>query len=181
MAIIYSYPSAQVELSDLIIGTKTTERGKATKSFLVSDLVYLINTAVSPTLQQVTDNGNVSDNGLIVDDGEGNIVEVKTGVVNVISDDGVDAITTSVTPGQISFSSGVSDNACAVSTSGIKIVNHLGRSVDIVAGSAITANRTYTFPNASGALALQSAASNTFTSNDGKTITVVNGIITSIV
>ena len=41
MAILYSYPSAQIETSDLIIGTKTTEVGEPTKSFLVSDLIQL--------------------------------------------------------------------------------------------------------------------------------------------
>jgi hypothetical protein len=45
MAIIYSYPMAQVETSDLLIGTKTIEVGEPTKSFLVSDLINLtINT-----------------------------------------------------------------------------------------------------------------------------------------
>lgn len=45
MAILYSYPMAQVEASDLLIGTKTVEIGEPTKSFLVSDLVNLtINT-----------------------------------------------------------------------------------------------------------------------------------------
>jgi hypothetical protein len=38
-----------------------------------------------------------------------------------------------------------------------------------------------TLPNATGTVALQSAASGTFTSQDGKTITVTNGVITSIV
>ena len=41
MAIMYSYPGAQIELSYLLIGTKTTEVGEPTKSFLVSDLVNL--------------------------------------------------------------------------------------------------------------------------------------------
>ena len=45
MAILYSYPIAQIETSDLLIGTKTVEIGEPTKSFLVSDLVNLtINT-----------------------------------------------------------------------------------------------------------------------------------------
>jgi hypothetical protein len=44
-----------------------------------------------------------------------------------------------------------------------------------------TANRNIYLPDASGTVALQSAASGTFTSQDGKTITVTNGVITSIV
>lgn len=47
--------------------------------------------------------------------------------------------------------------------------------------STITANRTWSLPDASGTVALKTAATGTFTSNDGKTITVLNGIITSIV
>jgi len=47
--------------------------------------------------------------------------------------------------------------------------------------TSATAHRTYTLPNANGTIALQSGASGTFTSNNGKTITVLNGIITSIV
>jgi hypothetical protein len=41
MAIVYSYPTAQIEPSDLLIGTKTVEVGEPTKSFLVSDLINL--------------------------------------------------------------------------------------------------------------------------------------------
>jgi len=44
-----------------------------------------------------------------------------------------------------------------------------------------TDHRTYLLPDLNGTIALQSAASGTFISNDSKTITVVNGIITSIV
>jgi hypothetical protein len=47
MAILYSYPMAQVETSDLVIGTKTNEVGEPTKSFLVSELVNLAVTAVT--------------------------------------------------------------------------------------------------------------------------------------
>ena len=47
MAILYSYPSAQIETSDLIIGTKTTEVGEPTKSFLVSDLIQLTISSLS--------------------------------------------------------------------------------------------------------------------------------------
>lgn len=49
MAIIYSYPIAQIESSDLIIGTKTGEVGEPTKSFHVSDLVQLTITALGAT------------------------------------------------------------------------------------------------------------------------------------
>lgn len=44
-----------------------------------------------------------------------------------------------------------------------------------------TSDKTITFANASGTVALKTSASGSFTSQDGKTITVVNGVITSIV
>ena len=42
MAIIYSYPEAAIETTDLLLGTKINETGHPTKSFLVSDLVALL-------------------------------------------------------------------------------------------------------------------------------------------
>ena len=45
MAIVYSYPIAQIEASDLLIGTKTVEIGEPTKSFLVSDFINLLATS----------------------------------------------------------------------------------------------------------------------------------------
>jgi len=45
MAIVYSYPIAQIEASDLLIGTKTVEVGEPTKSFLVSDFINLLATS----------------------------------------------------------------------------------------------------------------------------------------
>jgi hypothetical protein len=44
-----------------------------------------------------------------------------------------------------------------------------------------TSTRVVNFPDASGTLALQSAATGTFTAGSGETVTVVNGIITSII
>jgi hypothetical protein len=43
-----------------------------------------------------------------------------------------------------------------------------------------TDNKTFTFPDVSGTIALESGASGSFTTVDDKTVTVVNGIITSI-
>lgn len=57
-------------------------------------------------------------------------------------------------------------------------------SADVAANldtSLLSDNRTYQFPDADGVLALETAASGSFTTADAKTITVVNGIITSIV
>lgn len=179
MAIIYSYPRASVQLVDYLIGTKKDESGNPTKSFLVSDLVDLINQ--NNTLQAVTDNGNSTDNILIINDGAGNVTSVKQGAIDIVYDNGLTAIACNVTPGEINFATDLSQAAGSLSSSGVKLTNTSGRRVNINPGTAITADRSYTFPNASGVIALQSAASGSFTSVDGKTITVVNGIITSIV
>lgn len=45
----------------------------------------------------------------------------------------------------------------------------------------LTGNHSQSFQNATGTIALETAASGTFTTVDLKTVTVVNGIITSIV
>lgn len=47
--------------------------------------------------------------------------------------------------------------------------------------SSLTGDKTFTFPDATGTVALETGASGSFTSADGKTVTVVNGLITSIV
>jgi hypothetical protein len=169
MAIIYSYPSAQVELSDLIIGTKTTERGKATKSFLVSDLVYLINTAVAPTLQQVTTNGNTTTN---------NIYAPKYYIYDdTLGDYGSISINNDLF--RVKGAPTNEYNILSVSSEGY--INFKKNLYDLrFDATAVTTDRTWVLPNASGTVALQTAASGSFTAS-GKTITVVNGIITSIV
>lgn len=45
----------------------------------------------------------------------------------------------------------------------------------------LTADRVLTLPDADGIVALETSASDSFTTVDGKTVTVVNGLITSIV
>jgi hypothetical protein len=47
--------------------------------------------------------------------------------------------------------------------------------------NSLTTTQTFTFPDATGTIALETGASGSFTSADGKTVTVVNGLITSIV
>jgi hypothetical protein len=72
--------------------------------------------------------------------------------------------------------------------SGVKImgtdnvfkIGGLDYTASISLGSLSSA-RSYTLPNANGTIALQSTASGSFVSYDGKTVTVANGIITSIV
>lgn len=142
MAIVYSYPMAQVETSDLLVGTKTTEVGEPTKSFLVSDIVSLINNYA----------GNVPYSG-------------ATGNVNLGSNDIYTA-----------GGARLYDDGTVQGTS-YQFANNFSSYI----ASAATATRVWTLPNATGTIALQTAASGSFTSANGKTITVVNGIITSIV
>ena len=56
-----------------------------------------------------------------------------------------------------------------------------GKTVILTSADTQSADRIIKLPDASGTIALRSSASGTFTSVDGKTITVVNGIITLIV
>lgn len=46
--------------------------------------------------------------------------------------------------------------------------------------SSITNDRTWSLPDQSGTIAMQTTSSGSFLSQDGKTITVVNGLITNI-
>jgi hypothetical protein len=143
MAIIYSYPEGTIESTDLLLGTKINQTGHPTKSFLVSDLVNLINNSA----------GNVPYIGAIQD--------VNLGPYSIYTDGGAKLY----------------DDGTVEGTS---LQYNQGGFASYLNSSAL-ASRTWNLPNASGTVALQTAASNSFTSNDGKTITVVNGIITSIV
>jgi hypothetical protein len=44
MAILYSYPSVKVAFTDSILGTQLDKDGNPTKSFLVKDLINLVET-----------------------------------------------------------------------------------------------------------------------------------------
>jgi hypothetical protein len=141
MAIIYSYPKATIQLVDYLIGTKKGESGNPTKSFLISDLVDLINnSAGNVPYVGATENVNLGSNDIYT-----------TGGARLYDDGTVQGSTFQFT-----------GNGSYIT-------------------SAATTNRVWTLPNATGVLALQTAANGSFTSANGKTITVVNGIITSIV
>jgi len=141
MAIIYSFPEAVIESTDLIIGTKINQTGHPTKSFLVSDLVSLINnSAGNVPYTGATGNVNLGDHDIYT-----------TGGARLYDDGTVQGVTYQF----LGFGSYISDSS--------------------------NATRNWRMPDASGTVALQTAASGSFTSANGKTITVVNGIITSIV
>lgn len=110
------------------------------------------------TLQQAYDNGNTMVSG-----------NFKTGIFDLTN--GVSVENTS------------SLSKTTLETTKITLTkNNLGlKTTNLFQAVTPTQNRNIYFPDANGTIALQSTASGTFTSVDGKTITVVNGIITSIV
>jgi len=68
------------------------------------------------------------------------------------------------------------------SSAGFKIQDPTSNIRVIFDTSALTpGDKTFTFPDASGTLALETSANGSFTTADSKTVTVVNGIITSII
>jgi len=143
-----------------------------------SGTVALVETT---TLQQVTDAGNTTDNTITVNDGSSIQTEISTGGVTVTRNDSGDIYATTLQNEGVSISSSFDSVASELTRSSIKFTSSSNYIASLGSGSSLTANRNYTFPNASGTLALQSAASGSFLSQDGKTITVTNGIITSIV
>lgn len=87
---------------------------------------------------------------------------------------------------QINFTNTANDtNYVYMSSTGldsqVKISSDAIAGAGIVDASDLTADRTFTLPDASGTVALETAASGSFLTADAKTVTVVNGIITSIV
>ena len=59
MAIIYSYPTVNPTVSDLVLGTDVSTTNRATKNFTVQSLIDLV-TVTGNTLQIVLDNNNVA-------------------------------------------------------------------------------------------------------------------------
>lgn len=132
-------------------------------------------------LQQVTNAGNTTKDSLIVNDGLGTQTEVSTNSVTIMRIDSGDTYTTELQDGSLSIYDSVDSNASQLTKSSLNFTSHTGKIASLSGGVLLTANRNYNFPNASGTLALQSAATGSFVSQDGKTITVTNGIITNIV
>jgi hypothetical protein len=59
MAIVYSYPGATPTISDTVLGTQFDYDGNPTKSFLISDIIGLVPTPPTPTLQEVCNAGAI--------------------------------------------------------------------------------------------------------------------------
>ncbi len=167
MAIIYSYPKASIELVDYLIGTKKGETGNPTKSFLVSDLVDLINNS-TPTLNEVLTAGNTSQ------------VNANVGIIGLYDSTNSNYSYLTGDRNRINFYSDLTTRLGFFSDNTIAFDNNAFL-ISIKGPDTLSGNRTVKFPDATGTVALTTAANGSFTSNDGKTITVVNGIITAIV
>lgn len=63
----------------------------------------------------------------------------------------------------------------------VSLENNTGAKHAVLDADSLTADRIFTFPDTAGTLALKTASSGSFTTVDLKTVTVVNGLITSIV
>jgi hypothetical protein len=169
MAIIYSYPEATIESTDFLLGTKINESGHPTKSFLVSDLITLVQSNIpTPTLNEVLTAGNTSQ--IDANIGILGLYDSFNGPYSYITGD----------KNRINFYSDLSTRLGYFGDNTISFDNN-GFQISIKGPDTLTANRTIKFPDAAGTVALNTAANGSFTSNDGKTITVVNGIITAIV
>jgi hypothetical protein len=167
MAIIYSYPEATIESTDFLLGTKINESGHPTKSFLVSDLITLVQSNI-PTLNEVLTAGNTSQ------------INASVGIIGVYDITNSNYSYMTGDRGRINFYSDLSTRLGYFGDNTISFDNN-GFQISIKGPDTLTANRTIKFPDAAGTVALNTAANGSFTSNDGKTITVVNGIITTIV
>lgn len=71
MAIVYSYPTALPEPQDLLVGVEMAVQGgegtPRTKTFTIGSIVNLVETAIVPTLQQVTTSGAATTNAITID------------------------------------------------------------------------------------------------------------------
>lgn len=80
-----------------------------------------------------------------------------------------------------SFGGTVPDPAIEMLGGHILHIKNIDAISAILQTQSLSADRTFTFPDTDGTFAMESAASDSFTTADLKTVTVVNGIITSIV
>lgn len=113
------------------------------------------NIAATPNLQAVTD--------------------VGTATTNSISSSGF------ITASSPAFSNEKAQLAVISGVTGVLALANIGSHTGNIKATDLTTNRDMQLPDASGTFALLSSASGTFTTVDGKTITVTNGIITAIV
>ena len=121
------------------------------------------------TLQQVTSQNGTTTNDIFVNR-LGIYDDVFEGYANIQSRDL-----------EFNFLNAAGLSVFDIKENGITIKNTSNSRYGLINPSLITDYRNHLLPDESGTFALTTTANGSFTSQDGKTITVVNGIITSIV
>lgn len=131
-------------------------------------------------LQQVTNAGNTTNDSIIINDLSNNTNTLNSQSIGIQSLSSSASL--SVVSG-INLSDDITTKSVSIDFNGLLLkTSSLGNGGRIKTDLLTTgAAKTFQLPNQDGTLALQSAASGSFVSQDGKTITVTNGIITSIV
>lgn len=160
---------------------------------LIGDVTFASGTA--PTTRTIAINPQTDTDGdgssFVINSGEGNgvgeggSVELIGGVGGATANGGLvnikggDAGTEAGDGGNVELMGGISTEG----VNGKVLVTDPSSSLSAILdpSSITTANKTFTFPNNTGVIALETGASGSFTTVDLKTVTVVNGIITSIV
>lgn len=187
MAIIYSYQNnTDIQLTDIILGTSTVlvngRPKNQTKSFSVQALV-------DKTQENLTD--YVPYSGAISDLNLGNNSLLLSGnswaasiipYVGIVMNSG--NANSQQTATSISTFNTETYTTAELNYDGSLYLKSRRILLDVAANlrsDFLSTARAYQLPDADGTIALKTAASGSFTSSNGKTITVVNGIITSIV
>jgi len=187
MAIIYSYQNnTDIQLTDIILGTSTVivngRPKNQTKSFSVQALV-------NKAQENLT--GYVPYSGAILDLNLGNNSLFLVGdswATSIIPYVGIVINSGSANTQQTSMSLSAFNTetytTAELNYDGSLYLKSRRILLDVTANlrsDLLSTTRAYQLPDEDGTIALKTAASGSFTSSNGKTITVVNGIITSIV
>lgn len=150
------------------------------RNYILPDHAGTIALVETTDLQQVTNAGNTTNDSIIVNDLSNNTTTLSSEGVAVQALSGSAQFSYNY---GITLSDDVTTKAAIMDLNGLLLKTaSLGNGGRIKTDLLTTGGtKTFQLPNANGTLALQSAASGSFVSQDGKTITVTNGIITSIV
>jgi len=147
MAIVYSYPQATAQLTDLILGTRITEDGSSTRSFSVADIVTLAggNVGSGGYVPYIGANANVQlgNHALSLTNGA-NINTLYPDEITMV--DGSNYF--SLTASGINFANSISGTFSSLGNDGVlSLLSNLNGAVGYLRTSALTANVTLQYPN----------------------------------
>lgn len=147
MAIIYSYPQATAQLTDLLLGNRITEDGSSTRSFSIADIVTLaggnINTGgyvpyVGANAQLQLGNNSLS---LV---GGGFTTLIYPNIMTVTSTSNL----VSLLPNSITFNNAVTSNFASLGNDGIlALSSNISGAIGSLRVSALTADVILQYPN----------------------------------